>query len=289
LGSGLTHPGPTSCLIHRSAWKKNSANFAFWAFCELRHNGFSGAAEEMGGGKDLRLARPRSPPRGRRRWFGASLWSRSRPSSSGSPEQPVVVFGVGALHGVAGERFGDGDAPDPFPPVVSQILARLDWGVQPPDLDAHLSGPDPGTGGRFHLYYNNRLNPPVNFVALDQDNTAHGPNQPNTPETITISPQAGGVFVAGDYHLWVHNYTLSGPSVASFDGSNAVLTVLTGDAQGNVLQVGRYEVVNAVGTQADDLWHVVDLTINANGNVVPNVVQTLQAVPAGVDGDGIEL
>ena len=26
-------------LIHRSAWKKNSANFAFWAFCELRHNG----------------------------------------------------------------------------------------------------------------------------------------------------------------------------------------------------------------------------------------------------------
>ena len=81
--------------------------------------------------------------------------------------------------------------------------------------------------------------------------------------------------MAGDYHLWVHNF-----SGTTFDGSNAVLTVLTADPQGNVSQVGRFEVVNATGTLADDLWHVVNLTINANGNVVPNVVQTLQ--PGGV-------
>jgi len=36
--------------------------------------------------------------------------------------------------------------------VVSAIIARLDWGIQPPDLDAHLSGPNP-LGGRFHLFF----------------------------------------------------------------------------------------------------------------------------------------
>src|SRR5215217_946858 len=32
----LSSSGPSSCPIHRSAWKGNSANFAFWGFCELR-------------------------------------------------------------------------------------------------------------------------------------------------------------------------------------------------------------------------------------------------------------
>jgi hypothetical protein len=29
-------PGPTFASIHRSAWNKNSANFAFWGFSEVR-------------------------------------------------------------------------------------------------------------------------------------------------------------------------------------------------------------------------------------------------------------
>ena len=47
------------------------------------------------------------------------------------------------------------------------------------------------------------------------------------------------------------------------------------DALGNLSQIGRFDVVNATGPE-DDLWHVVDLTIDANGNVVPLVVQTFQ-------------
>src|SRR3954466_15588579 len=33
-------PALSLALIHRSAWKKRSRNFALKAFCELRHNGF---------------------------------------------------------------------------------------------------------------------------------------------------------------------------------------------------------------------------------------------------------
>src|SRR5215211_1638046 len=31
--------GQLSALIHRGAWNRNSANFAFWAFCEVRRYG----------------------------------------------------------------------------------------------------------------------------------------------------------------------------------------------------------------------------------------------------------
>jgi hypothetical protein len=156
--------------------------------------------------------------------------------------------------------------------AVMAFQIRLDWGTQPSDLDSHLSGPNPA-GGRFHLFYANRGQPPVPFVELDlDDTTALG------PETITIrrSPAtAAGVFVAGDYHYWVHNYSAKYDPAATFVGSGAAVSVSAVDAQGNLSQIGRYEVVNATGTE-DDLWHVVDLTIDANGNVALNVVQTFQ-------------
>jgi hypothetical protein len=113
----------------------------------------------------------------------------------------------------------------------------------------------------------------VSFADLDlDDTTALG------PETITIrrSPAtAAGVFVAGDYRCWVHNYTGKFDPTSSFVGSGAAVSVTAVDAQGNLSQIGRYEVVNATGT-SDDLWHVVNLAIDANGNVVPTVVQTFQ-------------
>jgi hypothetical protein len=35
---GLLRPGHLLALIHRSAWNRNSANFAFWGFSEVRFN-----------------------------------------------------------------------------------------------------------------------------------------------------------------------------------------------------------------------------------------------------------
>jgi hypothetical protein len=150
---------------------------------------------------------------------------------------------------------------------VLEIQIRLDWGLQPSDLDAHLSGPDPA-GGRFHCAWYAMT--PVPYVQLDTDDTtALG------PEIITIRrtpPTAAGVFQAGDYHYWVHNYNRT-----TFAGSNATVTVSAADAQGNLSQIARYDVVNATGSPTDWLWHVVDLTIDASGNVVRNDVQTFQA------------
>jgi hypothetical protein len=41
-------PALLLALIHRSAWKRSSANFACWAFCELRVRGFSEVSAELG-------------------------------------------------------------------------------------------------------------------------------------------------------------------------------------------------------------------------------------------------
>jgi uncharacterized protein YfaP (DUF2135 family) len=148
-------------------------------------------------------------------------------------------------------------------PQVGQILIRLDWGSSPSDLDSHLSGPD-GQGGQFHCAYFQRA--PVGFVALDQDDvTAFG------PETITIS-RDGGVFVAGDYHYWVHDF-----SRTTFSGSGASVAISTVDGQGMVNHVATFLVANAVGAQTDGLWHVVDLTIDATGGITQAVVQQLVA------------
>jgi uncharacterized protein YfaP (DUF2135 family) len=147
--------------------------------------------------------------------------------------------------------------------AVDKIVAILQWAAQPTDLDAHLSGPD-GQGGRFHLFFANRTQPPVPYASLDTDNTTSF-----GPETLTISKSAGA-FVAGDYHVWVHNYIGS-----TFTGSSAVVTVLRLDPQGAPTQITRQEVQFATGDQADDLWHVVDLNVGAGGSVADTVVQTL--------------
>lgn len=162
--------------------------------------------------------------------------------------------------------------------AVMAFQIRMDWGAQPSDLDSHLSGPIPA-GGRFHLFYDNRTQPPVPFVELDQDDTtALG------PETITIrrSPaNAAGVFVAGDYHYWVHNFSATFNVSATFIGSGAAVTISAVDPQGNLSQVGRYEVAHATGA-SDKMWHVVNFTIDANGNITANVVQTFKP---GIDTD----
>jgi uncharacterized protein YfaP (DUF2135 family) len=147
--------------------------------------------------------------------------------------------------------------------VVDKIVAILQWAAQPSDLDAHLSGPD-GQGGRFHLFFGNRTQPPVPYVSLDTDDVSSF-----GPETLTISKSAGA-FVAGDYHVWVHNFIGS-----TFVGSSAVVTVLRLDPQDVPTQLSRQEVQFATGDPADDLWHVVNLDVGAGGSAAVTVVQTL--------------
>lgn len=170
-------------------------------------------------------------------------------------------------------------------PPIAAIIIRLDWGAQPPDLDSHLSGPN-GQGGRFHLFYGNRTAPPVDFAALDTDDTsAQGPEH-----IVVRSSPSAGTYVAGDYHYWVHSYTPgsifrppdqvfapgglppidAGPSgaVVSVPSSDALVTVF---ADG--VQVGQFSVAAATGDPSDRLWHVVNLQISATGTVTLNAIQ----------------
>jgi uncharacterized protein YfaP (DUF2135 family) len=144
------------------------------------------------------------------------------------------------------------------------IQIRLDWGAQPSDLDAHLSGPD-GAGGRFHCFFVDRT--PVPHAGLDVDDTdAHGPE---TIEIRRLPATSAGTFVAGDYSYWVHDY-----SQTTFAGSLASVSISAVDAAGALTQLAHYDIVNATGSPADLLWHVVRLAVDADGGVVRSDVQT---------------
>jgi len=148
---------------------------------------------------------------------------------------------------------------------ISELRIILDWGTQPADLDLHLSGPD-GLGSRFHCFFVSLS--PVAFVILDRDDT-----NSLGPETITISRSPAGttgVFIAGDYHIWVHNY--SGPT---FAGSNAGVSIVAADDMGILTQIARYIITNAQGNLNDNLWHIVNLTVDASGGVTRTDIQTL--------------
>jgi uncharacterized protein YfaP (DUF2135 family) len=151
------------------------------------------------------------------------------------------------------------------------IQIRLDWGLQPSDLDSHLAGPD-SAGGRFHCFFVN-LNP-VGHVELNVDDV-----NGQGPETIEIRrtpATAAGTFVPGEYHYWVHNFT-GGSTGSTFSGSGASVSISAVDALGNLTQLARYDVVNAIGNPVDDLWHVTNLTIAADGTVTRADVQAIQA------------
>jgi hypothetical protein len=77
--------------------------------------------------------------------------------------------------------------------------------------------------------------------------------------------------VAGDYHYWVQNFTGT-----TFDQSHAVVSVVLAFPSGLQL-LATYSVTGATGVQNDDIWYVVDLTIDALGNVtVTQIHQVLQ-------------
>ncbi len=144
------------------------------------------------------------------------------------------------------------------------VQVILSWGDRPNDLDLHLSGPDGGsTGGRFHGYFSNEN--PTTFVCLDLDDTVQF-----GPETMTIARGSDGSFVAGDYHVWIHNFSGS----PEFDVSAAVVTLFAGGQQ-----IAQFNVTAAAGNATLDIWQVVNFDLAADGSVTN--VRPLQTFAEG--------
>lgn len=151
------------------------------------------------------------------------------------------------------------------------IRAVLTWGNSPSDLDLHVSGPVAGGGGgRFHVYYSNkRANDSTGdaYCELDIDDTDG--NGPET-QTITIS-DAEGDYVAGSYHVWVHNWSDNYLDNVNYSNSGATLNLFD-----RTSQVGSFSQTAASGDDGKFIWKVVEFNVDDAGNVsAVNALQTM--------------
>ena len=142
----------------------------------------------------------------------------------------------------------------------------LSWGALPSDLDLHLSRPD-GTGGRFHVFYLNTN--PTPLVSQDVDDV-NGDGPENT--TVTVFAGAGGGFVAGRYHVWVHNFAGDAP----FTESTARLTL--NGLVGQVLSVSEDDIV---GDPTRRIWRAFEFDLSSAGTI--SNVTPLQFFDDGTD------
>jgi hypothetical protein len=142
--------------------------------------------------------------------------------------------------------------------AFSDVTITLTWGAQPVDLDLHLSGPAPG-GARFHASFVDPNPVPYASLTLEDDN-GFGPEQ------LVIRRDPGtGTFVAGDYHVWVHNFL---PSPPGFNVSQGRVIV---NKDATLLRV--FDVSDATGDPNLALWYVTNLQVDAAGNVTVVPVQ----------------
>jgi hypothetical protein len=153
-------------------------------------------------------------------------------------------------------------------PILSSGETRivLTWGLTPPDLDSHLTGPTP-EGDRFHVYfsYSDYYYNDLLYVGLDLDDTdSYG------PETTTIYQQISGV-----YRFSVHDYTnrSAGISYASFALSNSGAQVRV--YRGSTLLATFNVPTNQEGT----LWTVFEMS----GDIVTPVnAMSYESIPGNI-------
>jgi len=117
----------------------------------------------------------------------------------------------------------------------------LEWGETPPDLDAHLTGPD-GSGDRFHVTYF-RKEPSGVDVRLEED-VSDGVG----PETVTVTDIEDGI-----YRYSVHNF-----SDRSRDGASGIASSAEVTAYGSDGQIASYEPP-PVGSDGGNTWRVFEI------------------------------
>lgn len=144
-----------------------------------------------------------------------------------------------------------------------QVRIVLTWGLNPYDLDTHLTGPT-SSGDRFHVYYVDQVVFDGTDANLDVDDTySYG------PETITIN-----AYLPGTYRYSIHNFSdqssegglgiYESPAKVEIFDSNGVIASWTPKAfvagSGNTWRVFEFSIANDVVnvTTLDDYVYVED-------------------------------
>lgn len=143
--------------------------------------------------------------------------------------------------------------------TANDVRIVLNWGEHPVDLDAHLTGPEPGavaSGGneadRFHIFWWNTATSDGVAVLDVDDTTSYG------PETVTVTPPSGSSHLRpGLYRYTVYQYEgmstlLNNTSVDLYVGNEPVrqfhpqgasgAASLVDGAQGNLWTAFEFEV-----------------------------------------------
>jgi hypothetical protein len=149
--------------------------------------------------------------------------------------------------------------------VEPLVTVAMSWGVNPSDLDSHMTGPLTGTS-RFHVWYSDQgslsLSP---YCSLDTDDTtSYG------PEIVTVTKLVPGV-----YRYSVHNY--SGQSSSKMESSGCVVNVVI--AKSGIIR--RYNIPTSNPTNGN-LWVVFEMTVDSAGNTtLTDINQFKETNPSG--------
>jgi hypothetical protein len=149
--------------------------------------------------------------------------------------------------------------------TANQVRVILNWGENPKDLDAHLTGPSPNLAAsssneanRFHIFwYNKSSNDGVAVLDVD-DLTSYG------PETVTISPPTGqSTLRAGIYRYSVHHYDdsyVSGTASPGTLSDNTTVELIVGTNS-------RIFKAPAGAKGPLDVWTVFELNVDETGHI----------------------
>lgn len=158
-----------------------------------------------------------------------------------------------------------------------QVVISLNWGEHPRDLDAHLTGPEPGAMGtyfnepdRFHLYFANRcvFVESACMASLEVNEFSDG-----KPETVRIFPPVGMVTLRpGNYRFTVHHFV----GIGDIASSNAEVRVWVGNEPerlftpipGNWIDDHYALPPGLAGEGQGDVWKVFELVITDDGSVI---------------------
>ncbi|MDB5873281.1 MAG: hypothetical protein JWQ07_2723, partial [Ramlibacter sp.] len=142
--------------------------------------------------------------------------------------------------------------------TTGQFRVILTWGVDPSDLDSHMTGPN-ADGTRWHVYYSDKNSGSICGLDVD-DTTSYGPETITCPATGTGTSLRNGV-----YRYSVHHY--SGNADIGSSGGAVRLEFANGT-------VYNYTPPASGWVGYDDVWTVFELTVN-NGSISVAPVNTI--------------